>query len=278
MTDATLPLRAVHPVRLHILPQTIVFITTTLLVCISVVLFMIDSTSNQVGTMLNTQNAASLKLWQNLKYYEQYGTHDESLPPGLMDDVVEFSRTTANIIKTAHRLTFSHIFAPSASWERVKEYIKPVDGDKTGLDHLTVVPYLKSTEIVNEGMYQIRLYQAIREYAQDRVAIDKSYVAAVSTYILPCLYALLGAFLYTCRSGAHRKHLGHSSRYAMAFILGATISVFSSLLPKDLLLSPLAMAFLGGYSIDAFTSRLDALVAKMMPPSQIGSDNPNSHS
>jgi hypothetical protein len=230
---------------------------------------MIDSTSNQVGTMLNTQNAASLKLWQNLKYYEQHATHDESLPPGLMDDLVEFSRTTANIIKTAHRLTFSHIFAPSANWERVKEYIKPVDGDQTGFDHLAVVPYLKGKEIVKEGMYQIRLYQAIREYAQDRVAIDKSYVAAVSTYILPCLYALLGAFLYTCRSGAHSDRIeGHNSRYAMAFILGATISVFSSLIPKDVLLSPLALAFLGGYSIDAFTSRLDALVAKMMHPLQ----------
>ena len=54
----------------------------------------------------------------------------------------------------------------------------------------------------------------------------------------------------------------------MAFILGATISVFSSLIPKDVLLSPLALAFLGGYSIDAFTSRLDALVAKMMHPLQ----------
>jgi hypothetical protein len=54
----------------------------------------------------------------------------------------------------------------------------------------------------------------------------------------------------------------------MAFILGATISVFSSLIPKDLLLSPLTVAFLAGYSIDAFTSRLDALVDKMKHPLQ----------
>src|SRR6516165_9165794 len=99
---------------------------------------MMDSTSNQVGAMLNTQNEASLKLWQNLEYYEQHAPGDESLPPGLMADVVEFSRTTANIIKTTHRLTFNHIFAPSASWEKVKVYIKPVDGDQKGFDHLTV--------------------------------------------------------------------------------------------------------------------------------------------
>jgi len=125
MTQETLPTGAAYPVRLHALPQTIVFITTTLLVCLSVALFMIDSTSNQVGTMLNTQNAASFKLWQNLKYYEKHPSLDDSLPPDLMADVVEFSRTTANIIKTAHRLKCRHIFAPSASWERVKEHIKP---------------------------------------------------------------------------------------------------------------------------------------------------------
>jgi hypothetical protein len=267
MTHDTLRLQAASPVRVHVPPQAVIFITTTLLVCISVVLFMIDSTSDQVGTMLNTQNATSLKLWSNLEYYEHHTPVDASLPPGLMEDVVEFSRTTANIIKTAHRLTFDHLFAPSASWEKAKKYIKPVGVNQVAFTHLTVDPDLKDTEIVSEGMYQIRLYQAIREYAQDNAAIDKSYVAAVSTYILPCLYALLGAFLYTCRSRAHRKHSdqieGHGSRYAMAFILGATISVFSSLIPKDMLLSPLAIAFLAGYSIDAFTSRLDALVEKM---------------
>ena len=268
MTDEALHLGAASPVRLHVPSQVIVFITTTLLVCISVVLFMMDSTSGQVGTMLTTQNAASLRLWTNLDYYQRHVPDDRSLPPGLMVDVVEFSRTTANIIKTTHRLTFNHIFAPSASWEKVKTYIRPVDGEQTAFDHLTVAPDLTNTDVVKEGMYQIRLYQAIREYAQDNAAIDKSYVAAVSTYILPCLYALLGAFLYTCRPQARGKHSDRADergrRYAMAFILGATVSVFSSLIPKDLLLSPLAIAFLAGYSIDAFTSRLDALVDRMM--------------
>jgi hypothetical protein len=267
MTFETLRLDAITPFRFYVPTQVIVFITTTLLVCISVVLFMMDSTSGQVGTMLDTQNAASLKLWSNLEYYEHHMPDDKSLPPGLMVDVVEFSRTTATIIKAAHRLTFDHIFAPSASWDKVKDYIKPVDGDPAKFDHLTVAPDLDNTQVVKEGMYQIRLYQAIREYAQDNAAIDKSYVAAVSTYILPCLYALLGAFLYTCRSHARKKHSDrideHGSRYAMAFILGATISVFSLLIPKDLLLSPFAIAFIAGYSIDAFTSRLDLLVDKM---------------
>jgi hypothetical protein len=50
----------------------------------------------------------------------------------------------------------------------------------------------------------------------------------------------------------------------MAVMLGAIISAFSSLIPKELSLSPFAIAFLAGYSIDAFSSQLDALVDKMV--------------
>jgi hypothetical protein len=270
MTFEAVRLEEVIPFRFCIPTQLIVFITTTLLVCISVVLFMMDGTSGQVATLLGSQNAASLKLWTDLEYYEHHMPGDDSLPPGLMVDVIEYSRTTATIIKATHRLTFDHIFAPSASWDKVKDSIKPVDGEPTKFDHLNVAPDLDNSQIVKEGMYQIRLYQAIREYAQDNAAIDKSYVTAVSTYILPCLYALLGAFLYTCRSRDRKKHCDrideHGSRYAMAFILGATVSVFSLLIPKDFLPSPLAIAFIAGYSIDAFTSRLDSFVDRMMHP------------
>jgi hypothetical protein len=48
----------------------------------------------------------------------------------------------------------------------------------------------------------------------------------------------------------------------MAFMLGAIISVFNPVIPKEMSLSPLAIAFLAGYSIDAFISLLDALVDK----------------
>jgi hypothetical protein len=264
----TLPLGAISPIHLRVPPQAIAFSMTTLLVCLSVVLFMMDSTSDQIGTLLAGQNAASLKLWSNVTYYKSRNT-DASLPlpPGLTEDLVEFSRTNANIIKVAHRLRIRNLFAPSASWENVKNEIKPIDdGEPKIFDHLAVDPNLGPTNVVDEGRYQIRLYQAIREYAQDNAAIYKSIVAAISTYIMPCLYALLGAFLYTFRSRPHRKIEGHGSRYAMAFILGATISVFGSMVPKDVLLSPLAIAFLAGYSIDAFTSRLDAVVENLKHP------------
>ena len=42
------------------------------------------------------------------------------------------------------------------------------------------------------------------------------------------------------------------------------ISSFGTLLPKDIALSPLAVAFILGYSIDIFMSRLDGYIAGLI--------------
>jgi hypothetical protein len=261
---------AISSIHLRLLSQPIIFVTTILLVCLSIALFLMESTSEQVSAMLSEQNAASLKLWSELIYHERHHQLlDDSLPPGLRDDLVEFSRTNANIIKSAYRLTFRHLLSPGASWEDVKGYIRPVDGDNTPFDRLVVNPNIDNKTLVTEGFYHIRLYQAIREYAQDNTAMDKVYVTATSTYILPPLYALLGAFLYACRSRAHRRQeewVEH--RYTMAFILGATISVFSSQFSNVVILSPYALAFLAGYATDPLLSHLDSLVEKMKHPAR----------
>jgi hypothetical protein len=229
------------------------FTFTGAVVSLSMIVFLLDSTSEQVNTLLTSQNAAALKLWNNVDYYEHHkpsDIDDPPLPPGLVNDVVEFSRTNANIKKVAHRLVFSHIFE---SDNAQGEMVSPRSLDSKG--------------IKEEAIKQIETYQKQRADVQDHAALDKTVVAAISTYVLPCLYALLGTFLYTGRSrtdGKQNERVGeHGDRYAMAFILGATVSLFSSLMPKDVLLSPLAVAFLAGYSIDVFTSRLDALVEKM---------------
>jgi hypothetical protein len=57
--------------------------------------------------------------------------------------------------------------------------------------------------------------------------------------------------------------LDRNSRFLMAAIAGIAISLFASLIPQNMPLSPLALAFLVGYSIEVFTSRLDGLVRKL---------------
>jgi hypothetical protein len=257
MVQSATTLRAYVRTLPHLLFNAFTF--TSAVVSLSIIVSLLDSTSEQINTMLTSQNAAALRLWNNLEYYEHNKADSPSpLPPGLVNELVEFSRTSANIRKVSHRLMLEHILGTDRSDDEGLAKREDVDPRTLNRDG-----------IKDEVIRQIQLYQQHRAQAQDMAALDKTYVTAASTYILPCLYALLGAFLYTGRSrmnGNHQKGpTEHNDRYAMAFVLGATISLFSSLIPKDVLLPPLAVAFLAGYSIDAFTARLDAVVEKMKP-------------
>jgi len=96
---------------------------------VSIVVFLLDSASEQVNTLLTSQNAAALKLWNNLDYYEHYkGTGDSPLPPGLVNDLVDFSRTSANIKRAAHRLLLAHILGTDREedeQEQMTEVVHP---------------------------------------------------------------------------------------------------------------------------------------------------------
>jgi hypothetical protein len=81
---------------------------------------------------------------------------------------------------------------------------------------------------------------------------------------------LLGAFLYGFRYYSRlirRKEflpsVADSARYFIAAIAGLVIGLFGSLLPKSLSLPPLAVAFLVGYAVEAFFSRLDGLIRNL---------------
>jgi hypothetical protein len=252
-----------------------------ILIGFSIGMFMMKNTSENVGNLITTQNDAALKLWVNLDYFEHHRDEspaaNTSLPPGLFESLVEFSRTNASIIKTVHRLRPSMLFASTASLDEVlTTRLKPKDGTGSRFDHIGVDPHTDANNVVKQGMYQIELYQAIRDYAQDQSSFYKDCLGAVSVYVMPVLYALLGAFLWAFRSSCQKVTAvgavpadpapDRTSRFVMAAIAGIAISVFGSVLPKDTLVSPLAMAFVFGYSIDIFTSRLDGYIETLSKP------------
>jgi hypothetical protein len=118
------------------------------------------------------------------------------------------------------------------------------------------------TGVIKEGMYQIELYQAIRDCAQDKANFYKGFLGAISVYALPVAYALLGASLYALRwSKRIRRHQTDQlpdriSRFLIAGIVGIAVSAFSALIPGEVSLSPPAIAFILGYSIDVFISHI----------------------
>jgi len=256
----------------------------------AMLLFVMNTIANRVDTLIEQQNTAALKLSDNLQYFRDHRKLDDvSIPPGLFSDLVEFSRNTVTIMLEAHRLGDLESLSTfglarknpdqegkqsDKSWsEKLLDTLTPKNGRKEKFDHTGVDPRTTSGEIFDAGAYQTDLYQSLRDFSQERCTSYKDVGGAISIYLFPLLYALLGAFLCDLRCRLTRAprearqpaSLG-SAHYATAMIAGAVLGMFTSLIPTSLSLPPLLIAFLLGYSVDIFIARLDALIDKLRAP------------
>jgi hypothetical protein len=100
------------------------------------------------------------------------------------------------------------------------------------------------------------------DYAQDAVDTWQAFLLATSTYILPIAYALLGALFYALRHPVLPRIL---YRLVIAGVAGFAVSRFSDLLPQDVPLPPLAIAFVVGYSTETLVRRLDNILHRERP-------------
>jgi hypothetical protein len=240
------------------------------LVLTSMLLFVMNTVADRVDTLIAEQNTDSLKLSDNLNYFAAlHVPNDTPAPPDLFSNLVEFSRKTAIIIYEVHRLSpFETFGLEGESWsEGLLKKLKPKDATKTIFNHTGVDPRTKSENLFETGAYQIELYQSLRDFSQERCTSYKDIGGAISTYVFPVLYALLGAFLCDLRCRlmpeARRPASLGSARYTTSIIAGAVLGIFTSLIPTSLSLPPLLVAFLLGYSADFFIARLDALIDKL---------------
>jgi hypothetical protein len=247
-----------------------------LVIASSIFLFMSTATLTETQDLIDQQNTAALKLradLQVLRNSTQAGNGvslqgTSVIADRVFEEMVEFSRKSASLLQSASRLNGS--FTPW--WVTLSVKDVTFNGENTnGMDHLNVPPGLSTVaEIEKEAVYQVRAYQYIRDYALGLCKIDSLIYTGLSTYFLPSIYALLGAFLYGFRMYSRlirRKEFlpsaAHSARYFIAAIAGLVVGLFGSLLPKGMALPPLAMAFLVGYAVEAFFSRLDELIRKL---------------
>jgi hypothetical protein len=115
---------------------------------------------------------------------------------------------------------------------------------------------------------KIETYQDVRNFAQNVYADVVAIYGALSAYLLPVLYALLGACAYNLRdfSARVKRHTYDASSYAntartiAALTIGTIISLFN-VFNRDSLLQPFAVAFLAGYGVEVFFAFLDSLLA-----------------
>lgn len=119
-----------------------------------------------------------------------------------------------------------------------------------------------------ETFCKIYAYEDVRSFAKNVRADSVAVYGALAVYFLPVLYALLGASAYAMRDLSERLRrrtyhpasaAGIAARTIAAVTAGAIISLFGSLGSK-LSLSPLALAFLVGYGVEAFFAFLDGML------------------
>ena len=114
------------------------------------------------------------------------------------------------------------------------------------------------------AMCKIGAYQHVRNFAQNVKADTVLAYGSMAAYVLPVLFALLGAFAfnlrdYTSRVKTRTYHPSYvnSARIIVAVIAGAIISFFNGFTQG---LNLLAASFLVGYGVEIFFAFLDSLL------------------
>jgi hypothetical protein len=111
-------------------------------------------------------------------------------------------------------------------------------------------------------------FQDIRQYGQTARDLVAVLYGAISACILPVLYALigvcaklLGQFEQQIRTRTYVQSEANSAHFVVAAIAGGVVGLFNNFtLGQSASVSPLAIAFLVGFSVDVFFSFLETLL------------------
>jgi hypothetical protein len=177
----------------------------------------------------------------------------------LIGELQDFAATIRTTLRTATKLD---VFV--AEWER-SPLDRPGEWGDSAHERLELQPDLINMR--KDSFCKIATYERVREFAQNVHADSLAIYGAISSYLLPVLYALLGACAYNLRDFSTRvkRRTYHPSSYAntartiAAMTVGTIISLFN-VFNNNTALQPLAVAFLAGYGVEAFFAFLDALL------------------
>jgi uncharacterized membrane protein YuzA (DUF378 family) len=111
-------------------------------------------------------------------------------------------------------------------------------------------------------------FQELRQHGQTGRDLVAVIYGAISTCILPVLYALigvcaklLGQFEQQIRTRTYVQSEANSAHFVVAAIAGGAVGLFNNFtLGQSASVSPLAIAFLVGFSVDVFFSFLETLL------------------
>ena len=267
------------------------------IILFSVLGFVSSSISSTIRSDITTANELLVKLRAELgtRTAPTGGTPDNpKLPQGLSEgDVItqlqQYASTIRAIDARARQLNW---FVFDVEWDSFSQY----RWNKKQSDEVR-----KNNQLIMNDKFQLPIglrnmpealdnltitYQNVRSFAQDILDLVSVYYGAITTCLLPVLYALLGtcAYLLRCFEEELRtltftpSSRTNWARFLIAGIGGAVVGLFSNFdITQGASISPLAIAFLVGYAVDVFFSFLESLL-QAFTKGKSSASKPSGHS
>jgi len=299
VTAASLDLSNKSPIKLL---KAFVVVLSAFVIAFSIFISVKESIAKQVSQLITEQNEAALKLWSQVQYVRNLEgrTNQAAAAPavsatndsGTATERRAYAAAALRSSETAARVTPDELFAGVVEFSRKNNWLRetatqlnnyfnfgvlvdiaPVVFNENHPDKLTRVnvrPEIihSTSDVINEAFHQVLVYQHIRNFSQ---AVQQKTIisTAIVSNFLPAIYALLGAALYGFRhytklveQKAYTKSSANSARYFIALIAGTVVGLFGTVFLQNSPLPPLAIAFLVGYAVEAFFSRLDSFIER----------------
>ena len=128
---------------------------------------------------------------------------------------------------------------------------------------------IAATDLRQTTSDKIYLFQRIRVFGNDVQFNVLTFNGAIGAYLLPILYAVLGAFAFGLRKFSqeivdmtYHPSQANAARIITATICGTIVGLFSNFW-QGISLQPLAIAFLVGYGVEVFFAFLDKLLQSL---------------
>jgi hypothetical protein len=178
-------------------------------------------------------------------------------------DLQQFAALIRTIDARARQL---HVFAPYTVADPLADRRAERDQRKETFE---LHPGLQDrSAFYAEATAKISVFQEVRYFAQSMQEIVATVYGAITTCILPVLYALLGACAFLLRSFEARIKSrtftlsdAHLARFVIAAIGGAVVGLFNNFtMTQSASIPPLAIAFVVGYAVDVFFSSLEGFL------------------
>jgi hypothetical protein len=283
------------------------------IVVFSLLGFVTSSISSAIRTDITTANDLLVKLRSELGTdgAPTAGAPGKPFPPGLSEgDVItqlqQYASTVRAIDARSRQLNWFVFNAerdPFAEYrwdskDNKKQREEKQQKIKAGENNQSILDAMPDNEKKLKDKFQLPVglpnmpkaldtltttYQDVRSFGQDVLDLVSVSYGAITTCLLPILYALLGTCAYLLRSFEEQLRTltftpssrANWARFLIAGIGGAVVGLFSNFsITEGASISPLAIAFLVGYAVDVFFSFLEGLIQSFTKPKTIPATKP----